>query len=284
MAKGRTCARVKDKRVVYELSTFVSGLVPRVLDLYAIHLRRTSLVELGARSARRCSRCYGSGRGGGIRACTDGLLRGYTRYETTQAWYKYECNAPAVLPLDAAFAPPPDACFSRSTSVFHFLTISFARSATRLEACCLSFPTAKPALLSCKPLICIYVMLLVNGETYPEKGLGDLRLLLEGVEDTHDILVAVTSENATERGGHRKIGTHLIGRRATQRLYERLQLRGGHVRCSLLLQSRFLTRSETIQRLTERSVRQIRRCRRLRCMWFSAKSNASTALLHASGV
>jgi len=36
-----------------------------------------------------------------------------------------------------------------STSFFHFLTISFAASDTRLSACDRNFPTARPALLSC---------------------------------------------------------------------------------------------------------------------------------------
>lgn len=52
------------------------------------------------------------------------------------------------LPLED-FASLPLACFSLSTSCFHFLTISFARSATSFEACDRSFPTARPALLSC---------------------------------------------------------------------------------------------------------------------------------------
>ena len=43
----------------------------------------------------------------------------------------------------------PPLCFSCSTCCFHFLTISFARSDTTRDACERSFPTARPALLSC---------------------------------------------------------------------------------------------------------------------------------------
>lgn len=39
-------------------------------------------------------------------------------------------------------------CFSISTICFHFLTISFARSATFFDVCERSLPTASPALLS----------------------------------------------------------------------------------------------------------------------------------------
>lgn len=46
-------------------------------------------------------------------------------------------------------AAPPVARFALSTSFFHFFTISFAISDTRLSACDRSFPTARPALLSC---------------------------------------------------------------------------------------------------------------------------------------
>ncbi len=46
-----------------------------------------------------------------------------------------------------AFVPPP-AAFSRSTSCFHFFTISFASSETGLEGLERNLPTARPALLS----------------------------------------------------------------------------------------------------------------------------------------
>lgn len=51
-------------------------------------------------------------------------------------------------------AVPPEVRLAFSTSFFHFFTISFAASATRLSACDRSFPTARPALLSCGGIRC----------------------------------------------------------------------------------------------------------------------------------
>lgn len=61
---------------------------------------------------------------------------------------KREFRAPAGFaapPLGGA----PAACFSLSTTVFHRRTISLASSETSFAACERSFPTARPALLSC---------------------------------------------------------------------------------------------------------------------------------------
>ena len=49
-------------------------------------------------------------------------------------------------------AAPPVVRLAFSTSFFHFFTISFAVSDTRLSACDRSFPTARPALLSCRQM------------------------------------------------------------------------------------------------------------------------------------
>jgi hypothetical protein len=58
-----------------------------------------------------------------------------------------ETCAPAIF--TALLEPVPAACFSLSTAVFHMRTISLASSDTSFAACERSFPTARPALLSC---------------------------------------------------------------------------------------------------------------------------------------
>jgi hypothetical protein len=70
-------------------------------------------------------------------------------------------DAPAVFTPTTGFAAgpgaaPPAAAFACSTSFFHCLTISFARSETSLDECVRSLPTASPALLS-YPSRCISV-------------------------------------------------------------------------------------------------------------------------------
>ena len=88
----------------------------------------------------------------------------------------------------AAFDPPPAAAFSRSTSCFHFFTISFANSDTCFEECARSFPTASPALLSYKSDVVSTPTRTPQPGTYPENGLGDLRMLLEGLQNSNNFL------------------------------------------------------------------------------------------------
>ena len=67
------------------------------------------------------------------------------RRSFTRKWTKY---VHCTLPFTPALPLLLDPALAFSTSVFHFFTISFARSATSFDACERSLPTARPALLS----------------------------------------------------------------------------------------------------------------------------------------
>lgn len=76
--------------------------------------------------------------------------------------------------------------FSCSTTCFHFFTMSFARSATCLDACVRSFPTARPALLSYSHQR--VALETKTGETHPQQSLRDMRLLLQRLQQPEYLL------------------------------------------------------------------------------------------------
>ena len=79
---------------------------------------------------------------------TDDALAAFFATVVARVGWTDVCVVREHAPGGFAALFPPAACFSRSTSVFHFLTISFASSETGFDACWRSFPTARPALLS----------------------------------------------------------------------------------------------------------------------------------------
>jgi hypothetical protein len=85
-----------------------------------------------------------------------------------------------ALAVDAAsgFLLPP-------TSFFHFLTVSFARSATFLSSCVRSLPTTMPSLVDCQ---INHTMLYLQGVNYPEKRLCGDDSIFQPVDNIDDVL------------------------------------------------------------------------------------------------